>query len=133
MGNRLLRIRAKLPQVSVSQSAIWMLFFTRKLWSAKRYRIMAKLWDIMEHVGFDQNHIHGNIHTKAFNHVLKTNKGGGHIIDRCFQQHFIPIFGGMDRQLHVSIGVDGKEYFLRFNTKNQAIPGSSGLMINLFI
>jgi len=31
--------------------------------------------DIMEHVGFDPDKIHANIHTKSFNHVLGTNKG----------------------------------------------------------
>ncbi len=31
--------------------------------------------DIMENVGFDPLKVHGNIHTKAFNHNLETNRG----------------------------------------------------------
>jgi beta-glucanase (GH16 family) len=31
--------------------------------------------DIMEHVGYDPNQIHANIHTKAYNHIIGTNKG----------------------------------------------------------
>lgn len=29
----------------------------------------------MENVGFDSDKVHFNVHTKAYNHVLKTNKG----------------------------------------------------------
>jgi beta-glucanase (GH16 family) len=31
--------------------------------------------DIMENVGFDPHTIHANVHTKAYNNVLGTNKG----------------------------------------------------------
>jgi hypothetical protein len=31
--------------------------------------------DIMEHVGYDPQWIHANIHTRAYNHSIGTNKG----------------------------------------------------------
>ena len=31
----------------------------------------------MEHVGYDTGHIHGSVHTQAYNHVIKTQKSGG--------------------------------------------------------
>jgi len=30
--------------------------------------------DIMEHVGYDPNVVHGSIHTKAYNHTIGTQK-----------------------------------------------------------
>lgn len=37
--------------------------------------------DIMEHVGYDMNHIHHSIHTEFFNHSLNTQKGDGEYHD----------------------------------------------------
>lgn len=31
--------------------------------------------DILEHVGYDPDRVHFNVHTKDYNHVMKTNKG----------------------------------------------------------
>lgn len=64
-------VRAKLPTGRGMWPAIWML----------GTNIDEVGWpecgeiDIMENVGFDPDLIHGNVHTKSFNHVLKTNKG----------------------------------------------------------
>jgi hypothetical protein len=30
--------------------------------------------DILEHVGFDPNVVHANVHTQAYNHVKKTGR-----------------------------------------------------------
>jgi beta-glucanase (GH16 family) len=66
-----IEVRAKIPSALGSWPAIWML--------GKNIRDIG--WpacgeiDIMEHVGFDPDRIHANIHTKAYNHVLGTNKG----------------------------------------------------------
>ncbi len=37
--------------------------------------------DIMEHVGYDLNHVHHSIHTEFFNHSLNTQKGDGEYHD----------------------------------------------------
>lgn len=42
--------------------------------------------DIMEHVGYDQNRVHANIHTKSFNHSIGTNKGNSKIVENASQE-----------------------------------------------
>lgn len=64
-------VRAKLPTGRGTWPAIWML----------GANIDEVGWptcgeiDIMENVGFDPTTIHANIHTHAYNHVLRTNRG----------------------------------------------------------
>lgn len=100
-------IRAKLPQGRGTWPAIWMLF-TDKSYGNKGWPDNGEI-DIMEHVGFDQNRIHGNIHTKAFNHVLKTNKGSDTLLtDASTKFH---IYSCVWTPESVSIEMDGKEYF----------------------
>ncbi|MEJ7770134.1 MAG: glycoside hydrolase family 16 protein [Chitinophagaceae bacterium] len=66
-----IEVKAKIPSSLGSWPAIWMLGTDHKTvgWPA------CGEIDIMENVGFDPEKIHTNIHTKAYNHVLKTNKG----------------------------------------------------------
>jgi beta-glucanase (GH16 family) len=65
-----IEVRAKLPKGIGTWPAIWMLASTNPLKWPDDGEI-----DIMEHVGFDPNVIHGTIHTKAFNHSIGTQKG----------------------------------------------------------
>ena len=66
-----IEVRAKIPSSLGTWPAIWMLGTDRqKLGWPKTGEI-----DIMENVGFDPENIHTNIHTEAYNHVKKTNKG----------------------------------------------------------
>ncbi|PWJ59323.1 glycosyl hydrolase family 16 [Dyadobacter jejuensis] len=64
-------VRAKLPEGRGTWPAIWML----------GQDIGHTKWpdcgeiDIMEHVGYDPGVLHGTVHTKAYNHVLGTQKG----------------------------------------------------------
>lgn len=69
-GGRI-EVRAKLPTGRGMWPAIWMLGadIDRAGWPA------CGEIDMMENVGFDPDLIHANIHTKAYNHVQKTNKG----------------------------------------------------------
>lgn len=64
-------VKAKLPSGIGTWPAIWMLGenISEIGWPA------CGEIDIMENVGFDPDTIHANIHTKAYNHVMKTNKG----------------------------------------------------------
>lgn len=66
-----IEIRAKIPSALGSWPAIWMLGINK---AEAGWPSCGEI-DIMEHVGFDPDIIHANIHTKAFNHVLGTNKG----------------------------------------------------------
>jgi len=66
-----IEVRAKIPSALGSWPAIWMLGTNK---SEIGWPACGEI-DIMEHVGFDPDKIHANIHTKSFNHVLGTNKG----------------------------------------------------------
>jgi beta-glucanase (GH16 family) len=66
-----IEVRAKIPSALGTWPAIWML----------GTNIQEVGWpacgeiDIMEHVGYDPHKIHTNVHTKAYNHSIGTNKG----------------------------------------------------------
>jgi beta-glucanase (GH16 family) len=66
-------VKAKLPVGIGTWPAIWMLGTDNSYGDA--YWPDNGEIDIMEHVGYDQDVVHGNVHTKAFNHVIGTNKG----------------------------------------------------------
>ncbi len=67
-----IEVRAKLPTGKGTWPAIWMLgdAIRQVGWPA------CGEIDIMENVGYDPTLIHANTHTKTYNHVMKTNKGG---------------------------------------------------------
>ncbi|MCE7065707.1 family 16 glycosylhydrolase [Dyadobacter sp. CY326] len=100
-------IRAKLPKGRGTWPAIWMLA-SENNYGNKGWPDNGEI-DIMEHVGFDQNKVHGNIHTKAFNHSIGTNKGNNVVVE------------GVSESFHtytcewtpetVKILLDGKDYF----------------------
>ena len=101
-------IRAKLPTGRGTWPAIWMLASSSD-YGNRGWPDNGEI-DIMEHVGFDQNNIHGNIHTKAFNHTIHTNKGNNIIVETASSEfHVYSCEWTPDR---VSILVDGKEYFV---------------------
>ena len=65
-----IEVRAKLPAGRGTWPAIWMLGTNRQAgWPA------CGEIDIMEFVGYEPGIIHANIHTRKYNHVLKTGKG----------------------------------------------------------
>lgn len=65
-------IRAKIPYGRGMWPALWMLgdSINKIGWPA------CGEIDIMENVGYDPGHIYCTVHTKAYNHVLKTQRGG---------------------------------------------------------
>lgn len=81
-------IKAKLPFGRGTWPAIWML--------ASEQNYSDKYWpdngeiDIMEHVGYDPGNVHGTVHTKAFNHVIGTQKGTEMMVndfDKAFHEY----------------------------------------------
>ncbi|WP_047417371.1 family 16 glycosylhydrolase [Cellulophaga sp. Hel_I_12] len=72
-----IEVSAKLPEGRGMWPAIWMLSEDRKEigWPE------SGEIDIMEHVGYDNDTIHGTIHTKAYNHMLGTQKGKSTFIE----------------------------------------------------
>ena len=100
-------IKAKLPTRRGTWPAIWML--------ASQSTYGERFWpdngeiDIMEHVGFDQDRVHGNIHTKAFNHSIKTNKGNSVMVPRASTDFHV--YGCEWTPQEVRILLDGQPYF----------------------
>lgn len=66
-----IEIRAKLPPGRGLWPAIWMLGNN----AGKTPWPDCGEIDIMEHVGFEKDSIFGTIHTKAYNHIIGTQKG----------------------------------------------------------
>lgn len=62
---------AKLPKGLGTWPAIWML---GKNIATADWPLCGEI-DIMEHVGYDENVIHGTVHTEAYNHGKHTEKG----------------------------------------------------------
>ena len=67
-------IRAKLPSGRGTWPAIWMLP-TQRSYGASYWPDNGEI-DIMEHVGYDPDVIHGSAHTKAYHHSINTQKSG---------------------------------------------------------
>jgi len=66
-----IEVRAQIPSALGTWPAIWMLGTNM---SELGWPACGEI-DIMEHVGYDPDRIHANIHTKAYNHMIGTNKG----------------------------------------------------------
>lgn len=100
-------IKAKLPKGRGTWPAGWMLP-TGQSYGANYWPDNGEI-DIIEHVGFDQDRIHGNIHTKAFNHSIKTNKGNNVVVPGVSDGfHIYACEWTPDA---VSIEIDGNKYF----------------------
>lgn len=101
-------VRAKLPTGVGTWPAIWMLP-TENVFGG--WPNSGEI-DIMEHVGFDPNVVHGTVHTGAFNHAQGTQRGGQITIPSALNEfHIYSIDWDADRILFM---VDGQIYF-RFN------------------
>lgn len=100
-------VKAKLPTGVGTWPAIWAL--------ASQSTYGENFWpdngeiDIMEHVGFDQNVIHGNIHTKAFNHTIGTNKGNNVTVATASTEFHVYAMNWLPDKIEIE--VDGKIYF----------------------
>ncbi|WP_084165619.1 glycoside hydrolase family 16 protein [Dyadobacter crusticola] len=103
-----IEVRAKLPKGRGTWPAIWMLY-SENNYGNKSWPDNGEI-DIMEHVGFDQDRVHGNIHTKAFNHVAKTNKGNSVIVDRASEDFHV--YSCEWTPASITILVDNKPYFV---------------------
>lgn len=77
--------RVKLPSGCGMWPAIWMLSETRK---EVGWPECGEI-DIMEHVGYDKDTIHGTIHTKAYNHMKGTQKGKTIFIENPYDEFHV--------------------------------------------
>ena len=111
-----IEVRAKLACGRGVWPAIWMLASDGSAgWPA-----MGEI-DIMEHVGWDPGRVHGTVHTKAYNHVAKTQKGSNVMVpDACSAFHNYQLDWNEDRLL---IGIDGRAH-MRFDNDKKGDPAT---------
>ncbi len=100
-----IEVRAKLPKGRGTWPAIWTLGTNRHEvgWPA------CGEIDIMEHVGFDPGRIHGNIHTRAYNHVQRTNKGNSIPVSKPDEEFHV--YEAIWTPHQIDVLVDRRRYF----------------------
>lgn len=104
-------IRAKLPSGRGTWPAFWMMPFSS---SYGNWPNSGEI-DIMEHVGYDMNRIHGSVHTQKYYHKIGTQKTAQiYVQDVDTEFHVYSIEWLPDR---IDFYVDGRFYF-RFKPSN---------------
>lgn len=106
-----IEVSAKIPTGRGTWPAIWMLSSD---WSYGGWPESGEI-DIMEHVGYDPNVIHGSIHTKAYNHIIGTQKSAALTIPNAtstYHTYAIEWFAD-----HIDFYIDQYKYFT-FNNEN---------------
>ena len=100
-----IEVRARVPRGRGTWPAIWTLGTNIRQagWPA------CGEIDIMEHVGFDPGRIHANIHTSAYNHVQRTNKGNSVAVPRADQEFHV--YSAAWSPAAIEMSVDGRPYF----------------------
>lgn len=98
-------VKAKVPRGRGVWPAIWMLGTNRgEVGWPKCGEI-----DIMEYVGFDENSIHGTVHTGKYNHMKGTAKGSKVTVEKPYEGfHVYAVEWDKSR---MDFFVDGKKYF----------------------
>ncbi len=80
-----IEVKAKLPGGVGTWPAIWML---SENWKEVGWPDCGEI-DIMEHVGYNKDSIFGTIHTKAYNHIIGTQKGKSIYINKPYDDFHI--------------------------------------------
>ena len=100
-----IEVRAQLPRGRGTWPAIWTLGTNIREVGWPRCGEI----DIMEHVGFDPGRIHANIHTQAYNHVQRTNKGNSLLVSR--PDETFHVYEAIWTPTQIEMLVDGQRYF----------------------
>jgi len=106
-------VRAKIPAGKGTWPAIWMLPTD---WEYGGWPASGEI-DIMEHVGYEPNVIHGTVHTEAFNHKIGSQVGNNVTIPTATSEyHIYAIEWTEDR---IDFFVDDNKYFY-FENQNKS-------------
>lgn len=109
-------IYARLPQGRGTWPAIWMLPTD---WKYGDWPASGEI-DIMEHVGYDQNRIHGSVHTQTYHHSINTQKSSSTVVEGVSDEFHLYTLEWLPDQIIIS--VDGEEYFTFKPTSYKQTP-----------
>ncbi len=127
-------VKAQLPVGVGTWPAIWMLA-TKTTYGTQYWPDNGEI-DIMEHVGFDQDVVHGNVHTKSFNHAIGTNKGSKTTVVGASEAFHVYAVNWLPEKIEFE--VDGKTYFVfpkdtGFNWPEWPFDQNFHLLLNIAI
>ena len=100
-------VRAKLPRGRGTWPAIWMLP-VRGEYGKGGWPDNGEI-DIMEHVGFDPGVVHGTIHSRAYNHVDRTQRGKNTTVADA--QDAFHVYSASWTPQSIVVSVDNVSYF----------------------
>ena len=109
-----IEVRAKLPTGRGTWPAIWMLGLNHREAGWPRCGEI----DIMENVGYDPDTINANIHTEAYNHIKKTNKGSKITVTRPYETFHVYAIEWTPEKMDFFL--DDQKYFSFANEKTGA-------------
>lgn len=101
-----IEVRAKLPSGRGTWPAIWML--GRNIQEKTSWPECGEI-DIMEHVGYDKDSVHGTIHSFAYNHMKGTQRGKATFIENPYDQFHVYSVDWTEEKIDFLI--DGKKYY----------------------
>lgn len=111
-----IEVSAKLPSGRGTWPAIWMLPTD---WKYGDWPASGEI-DIMEHVGYDQDRIHGTVHTGAYNHSIGTQKGKSVVTEGVSEEFHTYTLEWLPDKILISM--DGEEYFSFEPVKYKSSP-----------
>lgn len=105
-----IEVRAKVPEGRGSWPAIWLL--GENINKDTGWPDCGEI-DMMENVGFEPDKVFMNVHTKAYNHVLGTNKGV--TINEVSPSQSFHVYGIEWFKDRIDFFLDGQKYFTFMN------------------
>jgi beta-glucanase (GH16 family) len=100
-----IEVRAKLPSGRGTWPAIWML---PTAWAYGGWPASGEI-DIMEHVGFEPDSVFGTVHTRAYNHIQRTQRGGGIYLPKAEHEFYLYAIEWDEEK--IDFFVDEERYF----------------------